>query len=53
MSEEMTVKKAFKNYLVGRMSALKMMRRKWVLRGWRKMAEDRDCWKLIVKETWA
>jgi hypothetical protein len=29
---------------------LKMIRRKWVLRGWRKIARDRDACKLILEE---
>jgi hypothetical protein len=27
-----------------------MISRKWVLKGWRKMAMNRDTWKLILKE---
>ena len=29
---------------------LKMIWRKWVLRGWRKITRDKDAWKLILEE---
>jgi hypothetical protein len=32
------------------LDTLKMISRKMGVRGWRKIAEDRDVWKLILKE---
>ena len=60
MSEERTVKKVFKNTPEGRRSVGKPQR-KWLdyvenylkkmgVTGWRKIAENRDPWKLIPKE---
>jgi hypothetical protein len=60
MSEEITVKKVFKDTLEGKRSVGKS-RKRWLgdmerdlkktgVTGWRKIGEDRDTWKLILKE---
>jgi hypothetical protein len=59
MSEERAVKKIFKNIPEGKRSVGKA-RKRWLddvendlkigVRGWRKIPEDRDAWKLILKE---
>jgi hypothetical protein len=60
MPEERTVKNVFKNIPEVKMSVGKP-RNRWLddvendlkkmsVRGWRKIARDRDAWKLIVKE---
>jgi hypothetical protein len=58
--EEITVMKVFKNVPEGRRSVRKP-RKRWIndvendvkkmdVRGWRKVARDRDAWKLIAEE---
>jgi hypothetical protein len=59
MSEETTVKKVFKNTPAGKRSVGKPIKR-WLedvandlremgFRDWRKMAKNRDAWKLVLK----
>jgi len=61
MQQEITVKKVFKNVQKTKKFRWKA-RKKWLcdgendlkkmgVRGWRKIAGNRDAWKLILKET--
>jgi hypothetical protein len=60
MSEEITLKKVFKNSPEGK-NYVGKPRKRWLddarnhlkktgIRGWKKIAKDRDAWKLILKE---